>query len=102
MAFVSQGDFLRQTAARVRALRLGAGLTQADLADRARIALATYRLFERTGRIALDRLYRLAAVLGRVGELAELFRPEPFQDLSQIEPPAPRQRGRRRPPHPES
>ncbi|MBS0660771.1 MAG: helix-turn-helix transcriptional regulator [Verrucomicrobia bacterium] len=96
MAFVTQVEFLRSTADKVRSLRLAAGWTQDDFAARARIAPATYRLFERTGRIALDRLYRIAAVLGRVGELSALFQPAPYTSLEELAQPPQRQRGRRR------
>lgn len=52
-----------ELAQRVKALRLDREWTQEELAGRAGIALATYQRFERTGRISLERLLKLAVVL---------------------------------------
>lgn len=93
---MAQGEFLRRAAGRIRDLRLAANLTQDELAERAGVKVATYRLFERTGRIAWDRLYRIATVLGRGGELTKLFEPAPFTSIEQLAGPPRRQRSRKR------
>jgi transcriptional regulator with XRE-family HTH domain len=51
-------------AERARAERLARGWSQVELAERAGIAIETYRLFERRGRISLERLLAIAVVLG--------------------------------------
>jgi transcriptional regulator with XRE-family HTH domain len=58
---------------RVRRLRLAAGWTQVELAERAGVSVSTLKLFERTGRISLQRLAKIAVVLNVDGELGGLF-----------------------------
>lgn len=85
-------------ASRVRALRLERGWTQQEIADRSGIALATYRRFERSGRISLERLLKLAVILDAHGSFEDLFALPPARSLSDLEDedrPS-RKRGRRR------
>jgi transcriptional regulator with XRE-family HTH domain len=72
-------------AQRARALRMERGWTQGELARRSGIALETLRRFERTGKIALERLVAIAAVLGAVQPLGELFAPGPARTLADLE-----------------
>lgn len=85
-------------ARRVKALRLERGWTQQEIADRSGIALATYRRFERSGRISLERLLKLAVILDARAGFDKLFVPPPARSLSELEEkedrPA-RKRGRR-------
>lgn len=71
-------------AGRVRALRLQRGWTQAEMAGRAGMTLATYRRFERTGRIALERLIRIAFVLDAHEDFDRLFALPPARSLSEL------------------
>jgi transcriptional regulator with XRE-family HTH domain len=92
-------ELLEDVGARARALRIARGWTQRELADRAGVALETLRRFERTGKIALERLVKLAVVLDAVRPLGELFAPPPAATLADLERPrrprvrAPRRRG---------
>ncbi len=83
-------------AARLRVVRLDADLTQAGLAARSGVTLASLRRFETTGQIALESLVRLAQALGRDNDIEALFAPPPLASLDElvIAPPA-RRRGRR-------
>ena len=84
-------------ARRVRAERLGRGWTQPQLAERAGLSVATYRLFERSGKISLHRLLAIVSALGRLGEWDALLRSAPTS-LDALDPRRPvRQRGRRAP-----
>ncbi|HLB34224.1 MAG: hypothetical protein A3F67_09920 [Verrucomicrobia bacterium RIFCSPHIGHO2_12_FULL_41_10] len=85
---------LKSLALRVRFLRLGRGWSQQEVASRAAIRLATYQLFERTGKISLERLHRIAVVFQRAKELEELFKPLPIQSLDELVPKPQRQRGK--------
>lgn len=78
-------DMTRTIAQRVRALRLDRGWTQREIAARAGIAFETYRAFERTGSISLERLMKLAVILDARTELEQLFRPAPAQSLDELE-----------------
>lgn len=92
-------DLARMLAERVRALRLDRGWTQREIAERAGLSPATYRRFERTGLISLERLLRLAVVLDARAGLDGLFAAPPARSLAELEARTerrPRRRGRRR------
>jgi transcriptional regulator with XRE-family HTH domain len=84
---------------RVKQLRLERGWTHEEIARRAGLALATYRRFERTGSISLERLLKLALVLGALPAFGSLFvlpDPRSLAELQRrVEQPL-RRRGRRR------
>lgn len=95
-------EIARILARRVRALRLELGWTQQELADRTGLALATYRRFERSGHISLERLIKVAVVLDRGAELDRLFVRSDARSMADLERRAERQarqRGRRRDAH---
>jgi transcriptional regulator with XRE-family HTH domain len=54
---------LKEIAAKFRVRRLALNLTQEELAARSDVSLPSLRRFERSGRIALESLLRLASVL---------------------------------------
>ncbi len=58
---------------RLRDLRLSRNLTQAGLAERAGVSLATLRKFEKTGLISLQSLVKLAIPLGAESGIDLLF-----------------------------
>lgn len=94
-------EILANVGGRAQALRIARGWTQRELADRADVALETLRRFERTGKIALERLVRIAVVLDAVRPLGELFAPPPaatLADLERAEKPRLRAPARRRKP----
>jgi transcriptional regulator with XRE-family HTH domain len=95
----SPSEVARLLAGRVRALRLERAWTQGELAERAGLTLATYRRFERTGSIALERLLRIAVVLDALSGFDTLFRLPAAQSLAELagrtRAPA-RERGRRK------
>jgi transcriptional regulator with XRE-family HTH domain len=72
-------------AERARALRVARGWTQQELAERSNVALDTLRRFERTGKIAVERLVRIAVVLDAVRPLGELFTAPPAATLAELE-----------------
>lgn len=78
-------EITRGLAARVKALRLARNWTQKALAERAGLKLQTYRVFERTGKISLERLTRLAQVLDAIDEFDQLFPEPPAHSLDELE-----------------
>jgi transcriptional regulator with XRE-family HTH domain len=78
-------EIVQMLARRVKVLRLERRWTQREIADRSGIALATYRRFERSGRISLDRLARLAVILGVQSGFDGLFAPPPARSLADLE-----------------
>lgn len=102
MAFAlhTPSEASEQIAGRVRDARLARGWTQAQLAERSGIPLSTYRLFERTGQVSLERLIAVTSALGRMAEWDLLMRPPAPQSLDEIERGRPtRRRGRRKRAH---
>ena len=86
-------------ARRIKALRLDRGWTQSELAERAGIALPTYRQFERTGTVSLERLLKLSVILEARGGFDQLFVRPPARSLAELEEATKRQtrkRGKRR------
>jgi transcriptional regulator with XRE-family HTH domain len=98
-------EVARGLADRVRGRRLHRGWTQEELAERAGVALPTLKLFERTGKISLDRLLRIASVLGALDDFQKTFAPLPAASLDELEAQStgPKRRyGRRRAPKPKN
>ena len=60
-------------AMRAKARRLEMNLTQEGLSVRAGISLATYRRFERTGKISLDGLLHVAYALNTLDDFDSVF-----------------------------
>ena len=82
---------------RVKRLRLINEWTQAELAERAGITLASLKRFESTGKISLERLSLIALALGRLNELMQLFEEPEIMTLSDIKKlTKKRQRGKRK------
>ena len=95
LALKTEMEVARDLAARVRTLRLQLNWSQNELARRAGLRPATYRLFEQTGRIALLRLLRVLSVLDRLGDADQVCAPgDAPRSLAEISGPK-RQRGRR-------
>jgi transcriptional regulator with XRE-family HTH domain len=85
---------VKEIAARVRALRLELAWSQKELAARAGVSFGTYQLFERTGKISLERLFRIAVALNRGQEFDSLFQPRPIRDIDDLIPKPTRKHGR--------
>lgn len=95
IALKTELEVAKELAGRVRTLRLQLNWSQDELARRAGLRPATYRLFEQTGRVALLRLLRVLAVLGRLGDADQLGAlGDAPSSLAEIGGPK-RQRGRR-------
>ncbi|MDB4947987.1 MAG: hypothetical protein JWM27_636 [Gemmatimonadetes bacterium] len=96
---LTPGELAESISERVKALRLARGWTQQETAERAGITLGTYRHFERTGSIALERLLKLAVILNAQAGFAALFALPPARSLAELAARTelqPRRRGKRR------
>lgn len=78
-------EMQRLLADRVRAARVGLGLKQATLADRAGVTLASLRRFEQRGETSLKHLMRICEALNRLDEFELLLRPPAAQSLAELE-----------------
>ncbi|MET0154614.1 MAG: helix-turn-helix transcriptional regulator [Rickettsiales bacterium] len=66
-------ELILDIAAKVKAKRLAMNLTQEGLAHRSGVSLGTIKLFERSGKIALESLLKLAIALHASDEFEKLF-----------------------------
>ena len=85
LSIYSPAEIAIHLAERARDRRVARGLTQEVLAERAGIALPTLRAFEQTGKISLDRLLRIASVLGALEDFRTPFAPLPAASLDELE-----------------
>ena len=60
----------------IKKMRKNRGMSQAELAKASMVSFASYRIFEKSGKIALSSLIRIAFALGIEGDFAKLFKPE--------------------------
>lgn len=72
LSLSSPPEVAKILAGRVRKRRLERGWSQAELARRAGLKLATYIVFERTGQVSLLRFISIVDVLGFSAELQQL------------------------------
>ncbi len=70
-------------AKQVKACRLEINLTQEGLSVRSGLPLATYRRFERTGKISLDGLLHIAYALDALNDFDRLFESRKYATLDE-------------------
>lgn len=66
-------ELMQDISARAKARRLSLDLTQTGLGQRSGVSLGTIKLFERTGKISLESLLKLAVALGGTREFEAIF-----------------------------
>lgn len=77
-------DVMLEIASRVKQRRLELNLTQEGLALRAGMKLPTYRKFEQTGIIALDRLLNIAFALNCLDDFDSLFAKRQYASIDEV------------------
>ena len=97
LTLTSPGEVQSGIGQRAQQLRLDLGLTQAELAARAGLALRTLKLFEQTGKASLEHVVRIAFALNAEAGFEALFPPRPPQSIEDVlaSNAKPRQRARR-------
>ncbi len=91
-------EVLLQIALRAKEKRLFLNLSQKSLSDRSGVSFGVIKKFEKTGKISLESLLKLAFVLEALNEFADLFSPkqlESYSSLDQLLKQKPRRRGRK-------
>lgn len=67
------GEVLVELGGRARALRLLRDFSQAELAERSGLGVATIQRFEKSGHVSLENVYRIAVALSAEEGFAKLF-----------------------------
>jgi transcriptional regulator with XRE-family HTH domain len=91
-------EFLTQIAQNAKAKRLSLNLSQQNLSLRSGVSLGSIKRFERTGKISLESLLKLALVLKSLESFNSLFAKDSLQllpSLDAILKQIPRKRGRK-------
>ncbi len=91
-------ELLTKIAERSKEKRLSLDLSQQSLADCSGVSLGVLKKFERTGKISLESLLKLALVLDSLQEFDLLFSPKPLESyltLNQMLKQKKRKRGRK-------
>jgi len=86
LKFRNPTHLTREIGQRLRDHRKARGWTQAELAERAGISLSTLKLLEREGKGSLQRLAKVAVILGIDDGLRQLFHEAPaYASLAEVE-----------------
>lgn len=84
--FRNPNHLIREIGYRLRDHRKARGWTQAELAERAGVSLSTLKLLEREGKGSLQRLAKVAVILGIDDGLRQLFNEAPaYASLAEVE-----------------
>ncbi len=98
ISFLTPYEVMVQIAQRASEKRLELDFSQKTLSERSGVSLGVLKKFERTGKISLESLLKLALVLDSLKGFAEVFPPKPLESyisLVQILKKKNRRRGRR-------
>ncbi len=96
--FLTPQETAEKIAQRVQAKRLSLNLSQKSLSERSGVSFGVIKKFERTGKISLESLLRIALALGVLEEFSELIKPTPpekFLSLDDLMKDKSRKRGRK-------
>jgi transcriptional regulator with XRE-family HTH domain len=97
LSLKSRSELFAELVERCRATRLRQNRTQKEAAERAGIPLSTYRRFEQSGQLSLERFVAVLHALNQVAALEQLLTPPPVNDLDELDAAPPeRQRARTR------
>ncbi len=91
-------DLTIQIAEQAKEKRLSLNLTQHSLSERSGVSLGVLKKFERTGKISVESLLKIALVLDSLAEFSALFKPKPLESyptLDQLLKQKSRKRGRK-------
>lgn len=72
-------------AKQVRAKRLSLNMTQKTLSDHSGVSFSVLKKFERTGKISLESLLKIAVILGSLEDFQCVFNPTPFEKFTSLD-----------------
>jgi transcriptional regulator with XRE-family HTH domain len=82
---ISPQEMAKSIAERSQAKRLSLNLTQKSLSERSGVSLGVLKKFERTGKISLESLLKIALALGAFEEFKLLFSPTSRENLASLD-----------------
>lgn len=74
----------KDLAERIRTRRREGKISQAELAGRSGVSLASIRRFEATGEVSLASLVRIAAALGYESDFDNMFTRKNYQSIDEV------------------
>lgn len=77
-------ELILEVASRVRSRRKELKLTQADLAKRSGMSLASYKRFEQSGQISFQSLVAIAIALNCEEDIDELFKHRQYSSIQEV------------------
>ncbi len=80
----SPAEVIRGLAERMKRRRIQYGLTQRDLAERSNVSYGSLRLFEKSGKISLESLVKIAFVLEAEAQFDQLFPVRQPQNIDDV------------------
>jgi len=80
----SPAEVIRGLAERMKRRRIQYGLTQRDLAERSNVSYGSLRLFEKSGKISLESLVKIAFVLETEAQFDQLFPGRQPQNIDDV------------------
>ena len=96
--FITPKEVATHLSKTTREKRLSLNMTQQSLSEKSGVSLGVLKRFERTGKISLESLLKLAWVLGNLLDFMELYKPISTKNLRSLDDliePKPRIRGRK-------
>ena len=97
LEFMTPFEVAKLIAEAAKEKRLSLNMSQQTLSERSGVSLSVLKKFERTGRISLESLLKLAHILGSLKEFSQTFAKSAYQDetLDSILKQKKRKRGRK-------
>ncbi len=78
-------DLLSDIAKQAQTKRLSLNLSRKTLSERSGVSLSVLKKFERTGKISLESLVKIAMVLDAMDEFLLLFKPTPPENFATLD-----------------
>ncbi|MDO4178766.1 MAG: helix-turn-helix transcriptional regulator [Phascolarctobacterium sp.] len=82
--FLTPGEIIKQTGAKVRMIRMRRKITQEELAKKSGVSLSSLKRFEHTREISYLSLAKIASALEVEDELKNLFEKVPYNSIEEI------------------
>jgi transcriptional regulator with XRE-family HTH domain len=83
--FASSSEISKQIAQKAQTKRLSLNMSQKTLSEHSGVSFGVLKKFERTGKISLESLVKLASILDALGDFQKLFQPMKPEDFTSLD-----------------